>query len=100
MNRPWRTEPGPKFKVPILSSNQEWMEGRAFPDGETRTDDFLALSWAFIRFLFRKKKPWKSIFLMVICGMSPAIESVMFAKIADEVRITPTAQGGHVMLLF
>merc|ERR550537_1293141 len=46
MNRPWRPEPGPKLKVPELDSNLEWMEGKPFPDGETRDDNFLAMSWA------------------------------------------------------
>jgi len=86
LNRPWRPEPGPPLKVPDFDSNDEWMEGRPFPDGETRKDNFMALSWALIRFLFRKKKPYLSIFLMVVCGMAPAVESVLFAKIADEVR--------------
>lgn len=91
-NRPWKKSPGAEVVAPKLSSNSEWMEGKPFPDGETRTQDEAAMVRAFWRFMSRKKRydTLKCSALMVVQGVCPAATAQLLALIADEI----TGPGG------
>jgi len=85
LNRPWLST-ARNVVVPELTPNWDWMDGMHFPNGETRTDNVAAMVLATWVFLFRKKRPYSSVFLMVLVGIGPAITSQLLGSIVDQIQ--------------
>lgn len=87
INRPWHKKQGPEVVVKNPGPNKEWRDGELFPGGgeppedhEPRLRHFVLHFW---KFLFFYKKPYFSLCMMVLCGILPPIEAILFSKIAD-----------------
>jgi hypothetical protein len=87
MNRPWHAEPGPPVVVKNPGPNKEWRDGELWPGGGKppehgfpRLYHFRVHFW---NFLFAYKKPYFSLGMMVLCGVIPPMETIVFSWIAD-----------------
>jgi len=85
LNRPWKPTGQPEVKPPVFSSNEEWLEGLPFPNGETRYDEFHRMVCSTIAFIYKKRPSGYFVLLQVFRGVLPAIETILFARIVDEI---------------
>eukprot|EP00746_Dinoflagellata_sp_MGD_P008750 gnl/MRDRNA2_/MRDRNA2_117568_c0_seq1.p1 gnl/MRDRNA2_/MRDRNA2_117568_c0~~gnl/MRDRNA2_/MRDRNA2_117568_c0_seq1.p1 ORF type:complete len:603 (+),score=88.87 gnl/MRDRNA2_/MRDRNA2_117568_c0_seq1:79-1887(+) len=86
-NQPWHHRPASEVIVKNPGPNKEWRDGELFPGGgeppedhEPRLRHFVFHFW---KFLFFYKKPYFSLFMMVLCGILPPIQAIIFSWIAD-----------------
>eukprot|EP00929_Paragymnodinium_shiwhaense_P012841 TRINITY_DN12072_c0_g1_i6.p1 TRINITY_DN12072_c0_g1~~TRINITY_DN12072_c0_g1_i6.p1 ORF type:complete len:501 (-),score=49.18 TRINITY_DN12072_c0_g1_i6:123-1625(-) len=86
-NRPWYLRPGPGVEQPKLPPTSEWLEGQAFPNGQTDTkNDFLMLI-ALWKFLYKKKQPHWATMMNVIVGVIPALMAQVYGLVVHEFRL-------------
>jgi len=90
MNRPWYTE-NRECKwggEEALSPDSEWLGGKCFPNGETKTDDAWAMITAYWSFMMN----WKGegartcIIISILQGLVGPISAQMFCWILDEIE--------------
>lgn len=96
LNRPWRVQQGPPIMPDKVTSNVAWMahesrKPRVFPNGHEDLDNMWGTVLAFWAFLWKKKRPYKCICLMVLEGVCIPMLAQILGWLLGEVNSNGSA---------